>query len=829
MNIWIDLDNSPHVPFFAPIIRELEQRGHSITLTARDAFQVCELANLFGLNYRQVGRHYGKHRVLKAYGTCVRTLQLFPTTLGAKPDLALSHGSRSQLLTASIRGIPSLVIFDYEFARHLVFFGPTWVMVPSVIPDSATRQAPSRILKYPGIKEDVYAPGFRPDPSIKTQLGLDGRSLVVTVRPPASEAHYHNPKSDELFEAVIDFIGRTPDAKIILVPRNGKQEISVRRAWPDLFSAGKIIVPEHAVDGLNLIWHSDLVISGGGTMNREAAALGVPVYSIFRGRIGAVDRYLSDTGRLVLLHSVEDVHTKLMLSRRPYQCGPPLGRGETLQVIVDNIVGICGDAMPRNAALRSWLRNSGRNRSREKQLCAAISPSRNGQEPVSAALVLTDYYRCIPQSAQFHPPDRPTDLPSYFGLGPEIIGYGRLAPENQTWKPDCGMEDTLSRVKIEGQAVRIPFDAAEVVENLRRERYAASFREEGRIFNEIIRKAYYVLRPLLPVPARKHMQKARLRDWQKLKFPSWPVDCTVERIHQRLLALSMKAQGLQEIPFIWFWPEGFSSCAIMTHDVESLAGRDSCASVMDLDESFGFRSAFQVVPEKRYPVPKSLLEAIEGRGFEVNIHDLNHDGRLYADHKEFLRRVQHINRYAREYGAQGFRSGALYRNADWYDSLEFSYDMSLPNVAHLDAQRGGCCTVMPYFIGKIIELPLTCTQDYTLFHILNDYTIDLWVKQISLIRESYGLISFIVHPDYVMTQRARNVYRALLGYLAKLKSGGNLWCALPRDVADWWRERSKLELVQEEGQWAIKGAGKERARIAYACLDGTEITYKLPR
>ena len=119
------------------------------------------------------------------------------------------------------------------------------------------------------------------------------------------------------------------------------------------------------------------------------------------------------------------------------------------------------------------------------------------------------------------------------------------------------------------------------------------------------------------------------------------------------------------------------------------------------------------------------------RGFEVNVHDLKHDGRLYADHREFLRRAERINNYVREFGAEGFRSGILYRNADWFDAFEFSYDMSIPNVAHLDPQRGGCCTVMPYFIGKIVELPLTCTQDYTLFNILEDYSIELWKKQIA--------------------------------------------------------------------------------------------------
>jgi hypothetical protein len=215
------------------------------------------------------------------------------------------------------------------------------------------------------------------------------------------------------------------------------------------------------------------------------------------------------------------------------------------------------------------------------------------------------------------------------------------------------------------------------------------------------------------------------------------------------------------------------------------------------------------------------------RGFEVNVHDLQHDGRLYADRQEFLRRADRINHYVREFEAEGFRSGILYRNADWYDAFAFSYDMSIPNVAHLDPQRGGCCTVMPYFIGKIVELPLTCSQDYTLFQILDDYSIDLWKKQIALIRENHGIISFIVHPDYVIDERAQETYKALLCHLAALRADGSVWTALPRDVAKWWRERSNLELVQENGEWRVEGPGKERARVGYASLAGDAVTYSL--
>jgi predicted glycosyltransferase len=216
-------------------------------------------------------------------------------------------------------------------------------MVPDLMPDQAGSMVgleKARVLRYPGIKEDVYAPSFRPDPSIRQQLNLRPEDIVVTVRPPATEAHYHNPESEILLDAVLDFLGSQPDTKIIVLPRTAKQERELRHKWPDLFSSGKVVVPDHVVDGMDLIWFSDLVISGGGTMNREAAALGVPVYSIFRGTLGAVDKYLSDVGRLTLLSSPQDVHTRIALVHRHADLQPDFGERPALHAIVENIVSI---------------------------------------------------------------------------------------------------------------------------------------------------------------------------------------------------------------------------------------------------------------------------------------------------------------------------------------------------------------------------------------------------------------------------------------------------------------------------------------------------------
>ena len=338
--IWIDLDNSPHVPLFVPIIEELQKRGYSISLTARDCFQVRELADLFHLNYKLIGHHSGRSKIRKLAGLCLRALHLIPIILREKPVLAVSHGSRSQLIVSVCLRIPSVFMSDYEFATGWAFIRPTWHMCPDLIPNSALQFEPNRIMKYPGIKEDVYVTRFVPKPGIRLQLGLQEQDMVVTIRPPASEAHYHNLQSDELFEAAVECLSKKPELKLVLLPRNEKQAICLKKRWPALFSSGQMRIPGKVVDGLNLIWNSDFVISGGGTMNREAAALGVPVYSVFRGKIGAVDRYLAERGRLVLLESVQDVQARIQVVRRERLAKAQNGSSVTVNSIVQHIVEV---------------------------------------------------------------------------------------------------------------------------------------------------------------------------------------------------------------------------------------------------------------------------------------------------------------------------------------------------------------------------------------------------------------------------------------------------------------------------------------------------------
>ena len=446
---------------------------------------------------------------------------------------------------------------------------------------------------------------------------------------------------------------------------------------------------------------------------------------------------------------------------------------------------------------------------------------------------LLDYFRIpVEADACISPTLAATSEKSgFFEFGAKNICYGLCQSGVAPDISGSAAFDASADIRRAGSTVRLPFDFDEVIENIRLERYRQKKVQGLELFaaSEPVRRLYYLLRGFLSVSFRRHLQKTYFRNWKNLPFPNWPVDFTVDNLHEEMLSLLLKTGAEKKVPFIWFWPEGASNCLMMTHDVETAAGRDFTFKLMDLDDSYGFKASYQVIPEKRYEVPDQYVADIRSRGCEFNVHDLNHDGHLYREREEFVRRAAKINGYVHRYNCHGFRAGAMYRNQEWYDVFEFSYDMSVPNVAHLEPMRGGCCTVMPYFIGKILELPLTTAQDYSLFYILNDYSINLWKQQLGLIRNRNGLMSFIAHPDYLIEQRNRKVYESLLDYLREMVTREKIWAALPREVDLWWRARSQMRLEPHGDEWEIVGPGAEKARLAYAVLDGGRLVYELPK
>jgi hypothetical protein len=438
---------------------------------------------------------------------------------------------------------------------------------------------------------------------------------------------------------------------------------------------------------------------------------------------------------------------------------------------------------------------------------------------------LADHYRCNEAYGTFRLSRPLTPDEGYFKLD-DAVCFGRTATGFVGTSVDSDLYDATEDVTIDRWGVTLPFDPGEVIENLRYERYVNNGEHRG-LLADAVRKAYYTFRPLMGVNFRKHLQRIYLNRRREISFPRWPVDRTVEAIYEQLIKLSLRSRGVREMPFVWFWPSGYSGCLILTHDIETKQGRDFSLKLADIDAAFGMKSSFQIVPEDRYEVSPAFLDSLRERKCEINLHGLNHDGSLFEDRATFLRQAEQINVYARKFGASGFRSPVLYRNLDWYADLDFSYDMSVPNCAHLDAQRGGCCTVLPYFVGDMLELPLTMTQDYSLFNILRQSSIELWKQQIDLVLEKHGLISFNVHPDYLLSDTARKLYEELLSYLREVCAQRHVWVAAPGEVDQWWRQRHEMQLSGSGAHPQISGGGSERARLAYARVDGGNVVYSI--
>jgi predicted glycosyltransferase len=314
--IWIDLDNAPHAPFFVPLIGELENRGHQTLVTVRDYGYTCAIADQRGIKYTPIGRHPGKNLFMKIGGTLSRVAALTRWARGRQIDAAISHGSRSLVLASALLRIPCVTMYDYEFVSTSIFNKlSSKVLLPDILPDRLTNQIglpDDRVAKYPGLKEEVYLGGFEPDGAILGELGVSSDDILVVVRPPATTAHYHNPLSEKIVQLLLDRICESKNIIGVITPRTAEQGESIRRSLknPDVFR-----VLTKPVDGLNLIAHSDLVVGGGGTMNREAALLGVPVYSVFTGKVGTIDRELAKQGKLVLVRGLGDVDRVVFAKR----------------------------------------------------------------------------------------------------------------------------------------------------------------------------------------------------------------------------------------------------------------------------------------------------------------------------------------------------------------------------------------------------------------------------------------------------------------------------------------------------------------------------------
>jgi uncharacterized protein len=324
MRVWIDVTNSPHAVIFRPLIGRMRARGHEVTVTSREFAQTVGLLDRFGIAHEVVGAHGGASRRGKARAMAARSAALARFARERRFDLAVAHGSTDQPLAARLSGTPQVSMFDYEFAAAMHHWNgrlASRVLVPAAIPEGALARygiRPPRLVRYPGLKEEYYLADHVLDEGVAGELGLDRERVVAVVRPPPEVTLYHRGASTDLFAAALARLLAAPGVQTVVLPRTEAQRAAL--------AAGPAIVPERPVDGPSLVAAADLVVSAGGTMNREAAALGVPAYTPFAARLGAVDRRLIDEGRLRRLERPED----LELRHRDRGPAPPLRDPEVL-------------------------------------------------------------------------------------------------------------------------------------------------------------------------------------------------------------------------------------------------------------------------------------------------------------------------------------------------------------------------------------------------------------------------------------------------------------------------------------------------------------------
>lgn len=313
---------------------------------------------------------------------------------------------------------------------------------------------------------------------------------------------------------------------------------------------------------------------------------------------------------------------------------------------------------------------------------------------------------------------------------------------------------------------------------------------------------YYRVKPLIPRPVQLAMRRVYARRQAQREFPRWPIEpILVDRFHEHL-----RRRGDRE--FVWLWPHGHRFAVVMTHDVEGPAGIENIPRVREVERRHGVVSSWNFCGAE-YPIPEGTFAALRADGCEIGLHGLTHDDRMWRDRASFERALPEVHRLLREWGIEGWRSPATHRNAEWMPEIGARYDTSFPDTDPFEPKAGGCCSIYPYFLGDMVELPITLTQDHTLWEILRRPTIDAWVEKTAWIAEHHGLVNLILHPDYVIRPDRLALYDAFLAHLRTLDGA---WFALPREVAAWWRDRAERGIAAE-GAVAARAVEREHGLV----------------
>jgi peptidoglycan/xylan/chitin deacetylase (PgdA/CDA1 family) len=320
---------------------------------------------------------------------------------------------------------------------------------------------------------------------------------------------------------------------------------------------------------------------------------------------------------------------------------------------------------------------------------------------------------------------------------------------------------------------------------------------------------FYRTKRLIPRRAQLALRRKLIKRQGTPLFPEWPFEVAGYDLLRLAILDALLDRNVDAIRFPWFWPEGARAAIALTHDVESEQGIAGALTVAAWEEQHGFRSSFNIVSDW-YPIDTNRVSALSERGHEIGSHAIHHDRSLFSSRQEFARQLPLLRESADRLGAVGFRSPATHRVVDWLAELPFSYDCTMPHSDPYEPIPGGTGTVWPFFHGKVVELPYTAPQDHTLFNLLGHRDGALWQRQLTRIVECAGLFQLITHPDadYLGRPLIARAYRELLEAISRR---GDIWVALPRDIAEWWRRRANDLAPQENGMARWTGSEIEIA------------------
>jgi peptidoglycan/xylan/chitin deacetylase (PgdA/CDA1 family) len=364
-------------------------------------------------------------------------------------------------------------------------------------------------------------------------------------------------------------------------------------------------------------------------------------------------------------------------------------------------------------------------------------------------------------------------------------------------------------------SIFLPFDPGEVMLQFWSEGYLNVGRSSLAVAGPALRRCYYLVRPALPRVVQVGFRRAFTRVQGRSSFPAWPMEDSLHRLYRWLFASAAEIAGAP-VPFLELWPAGRSWALVLTHDVETEAGYRTMSLLRDPERALGYRSSWNFVAE-RYQVEDAAIRALQDDGCEVGVHGLRHDGRDLASRRLMEKRLPAMRANADRWNAIGFRSPSTQRDWQLMPRLGFDYDSSYSDTDPYEPQSGGCCTYLPFFNQRMIELPITLPQDHTLFCILPDAGADVWISKAQFLRENNGMALVLTHPDYAGDPRLANGYRDLL---EAFHGDDTAWQALPREVARWWRERDASALRRDGDGWRIDGPASAQGRVGLAGLGG---------